>query len=87
MYRWVGRCKSENRTHSKFAPLDNRTLHFCPAPEISPPSWCINDVYCRMPARWGLRQTTLAPGSDKTRAQGSFGPLTDGQNLTKSVSP
>ncbi len=28
--------------------------------------------YCRVPARWGLRQTTLAPGSDKTRVQGSF---------------
>ena len=38
-------------------------------------------IYCHVPARWGLRQTTLAPGSDKTRAQGSFGPLTDGRKL------
>ncbi len=32
-------------------------------------------VYCPVPARWGLRRTTLAPGSDKTQVQGSFGPL------------
>ena len=25
-----GRCKSENRSHSKFAPLDDRALRFCP---------------------------------------------------------
>ena len=25
--------------------------------------------HCRVPARWGLRQTTLAPGSDKIRAR------------------
>ncbi len=25
--------------------------------------------YFHMPARWGLQQTTLAPGSDKTRAR------------------
>ncbi len=25
--------------------------------------------YCRIPARWGLQQTTLAPGSDETRAR------------------
>ncbi len=23
-------------------------------------------IYCRMPARWGLQQTTRAPDSDKT---------------------
>ncbi len=32
--------------------------------------------YCHVPAGWGLQQTTLAPGSDKTRGEGSFGPLT-----------
>ncbi len=32
-------------------------------------------IYCHMPAGWGLQQTTRAPGSDKTRGQGSFGPL------------
>ncbi len=31
-----------------------------------------------MPARWSLQQTTLAPDSDETRAQGSFGLLTGG---------
>ncbi len=36
-----------------------------------------------MPAGWGLQRTTLAPGSDKTRGQGSFGLLTGGLNLTK----
>ena len=36
---------------------------------------------CRVPVRWGLQQTTRAPGSDKTRGQGSFGPFTGGQNL------
>ncbi len=34
--------------------------------------------YCRVPARWGLQQTTRAPDSDKTRVQGSFGPFTGG---------
>ena len=28
---------------------------------------------CCVPARWGLWQTTLAPGSNKTQVQGSFG--------------
>ncbi len=27
---------------------------------------------CRVPERWGLRRTTLAPGSDRTRVQGSL---------------
>ena len=31
-----------------------------------------------MPEEWGLQRTTLAPGSDNTRGQGSFGPLTGG---------
>ncbi len=31
--------------------------------------------YCRVPARWGLQQTTRAPSNDKTRGQGSFGPF------------
>ncbi len=35
-----------------------------------------------MPVGWSLQQTTLAPGSDKTRGQGSFGPLTGGLDLT-----
>ncbi len=26
-------------------------------------------TYCFVPARWGLQQTTLAPGSDETRAK------------------
>ncbi len=39
-------------------------------------------TYCHVPAGWGLRQTTMAQGSDKTRAQGSFSPLTGGLNLT-----
>ncbi len=34
--------------------------------------------YCRVPAGWGLQQTTRAPGSDKTRGQGSLGPFTGG---------
>ncbi len=41
-----------------------------------------NDIlyiwYCQMPAGWGLQQTTLAPGSDKTWGQGPFSPLTGG---------
>ncbi len=32
-----------------------------------------------MPARWGVQQTTRAPGSNKTRGQGSFGPFTGGR--------
>ena len=32
IYGWGGRCKSENRAHSKFAPLDNRALKICPPP-------------------------------------------------------
>ncbi len=36
-----------------------------------------------MPAELGLQQTTRAPSSDKTRGQWSFGPLTDGLNLTQ----
>ncbi len=28
--------------------------------------------YCRVPARWGLQETTRAPDSDKTRGQGSY---------------
>ena len=31
-----------------------------------------SDIYCRMPARWGLQQTTRAPDSDKTQGQGSL---------------
>ncbi len=38
-------------------------------------------IYCRVPAGWGLQQTTQVPGSDKTRGQGSFGPFTGGLNL------
>ncbi len=38
-------------------------------------------LYCHVPAEWGLQQTTRAPGSDKTRGQGSFGPFTGGLNL------
>ena len=37
-----------------------------------PPSigrWSIRAKYCRVPARWGLRRTTLAPGSDETRTR------------------
>ena len=37
-------------------------------------------IYCRVPERWGLQQTTRAPDSDKTRGQGSFSPFTDGLN-------
>ncbi len=43
--------------------------------------------YCRVPARWGLQQTTRAPGSDKTRGQGSFGLFTGGGNLTPMWKP
>ncbi len=39
-------------------------------------------IYCRLPAGWGLQQTTRTAGSDKIRGQGSFGPFTGGQNLT-----
>ncbi len=28
------------------------------------------DIYCRMPVRWGLQQTSLAPGSDETQGLG-----------------
>ena len=38
----------------------------------------LDQGYCHVPAGWGLKQTTLAPGSDKTRGPGSFGPLTGG---------
>ena len=27
---------------------------------------CTESIYCRVPARWGLQQTTSAPGSDET---------------------
>ncbi len=47
----------------------------------------IKSIYCLVPARWGLQQTTLAPDSDKTQAQGSFGPLTGGRNLTPTGEP
>ena len=40
-------------------------------------------TYCHVPARWGLQQTTLAPDSDKTRAQGSFGRNTDAKYLDR----
>ncbi len=29
-------------------------------------------IYCHVPARCGLQQTTLAPGSDETRARDPF---------------
>ncbi len=35
-------------------------------------------IYCCVPARWGLQQTTLGSGSDKTQGQGSFSPFTGG---------
>ena len=38
-------------------------------------------LYCRVPARWALQQTTRAPDSDKTRRQGSFGPLEMNSNI------
>ncbi len=44
-------------------------------------------VYCHVPVGWGLQQTTRAPGSDKTRGQGSFGPFTCGLNLTPTWEP
>ncbi len=42
-------------------------------------------MYCHVPVGWGLQQTSRAPGSDKTRGQGSFGPFTGGlpKNLKK----
>ncbi len=43
--------------------------------------------YCHVPAGWGLQQTTRAPGSDKTRGQGSFGLFTGGLNLTPTGEP
>ncbi len=43
--------------------------------------------YCHVPAGWGLQQTTLAPGSDKTRGQGSFSLFTGGLNLTPTGEP
>ncbi len=42
----------------------------------------VDEIYCRVPTRWGLRPTTLAPGSDKTRVRDPLGPLTGGRNLT-----
>ncbi len=40
-------------------------------------------IYCRVPARWGLQQITHAADSNKTRGQGSFGPFTGGHfNIT-----
>ena len=44
--------------------------------------WSGIGKYCRVQARWGLRQTTLTPGSDKRRARDPLGPLTGGRNLT-----
>ncbi len=42
-------------------------------------------IYCRVPTRWGLLQTTnkppWAPGSDKAQGQGSFGSFTGGLDL------
>ncbi len=32
----------------------------------------LSEIYCHVPEGWGLQQTTRAPGSDKTRGQGSF---------------
>ncbi len=46
------------------------------------PYHAIYIYYCHVQAGWGLQQTTLAPGSDKTRGQGSFGPLTGGLIIT-----
>ncbi len=40
-----------------------------------------------MPAGWGLQQTTRAPGSDKTRGQGSFGPFTGGRRMESNKAP
>ncbi len=37
---------------------------------------CSDKIYCHVPARWGLQQTTWAQGSDKTQGQGSFGAFT-----------
>ena len=34
-----------------------------------------------VPARWGLQQTTRAPGSDKALGQWSFGPFTGGLTI------
>ena len=47
----------------------------------------IGVTYCYLPAGWGLQQTTRAPGSDKTRGQGSFGPFTGRLNLTPTGEP
>ena len=71
----IARSQNLTTAHYVFAPLGSHALKF------PPPLWCVNDVYSRMPARWSLQQTTRAPGSDKTRGQGSFGPFTGGQNL------
>ncbi len=32
-------------------------------------------IYCCVPVRWDIWQTTLDPGSDKTRVQGFFGAI------------
>ncbi len=49
-----------------------------------PVSLARDNIYFHMPTGWGLQQTTLAPGRDKTRGQGSFGLLIGGANLGNS---
>ncbi len=50
---------------------------------IQPDNIFIQNLVVSLPyVTYCLQQTTLALDSDKTRAQGSFGPLTGGQNLT-----
>ncbi len=44
-------------------------------------------LYCHVPARWGLQQTTLAPGKQRDTGQGSSSELTGGQNLTPTGEP
>ncbi len=42
---------------------------FYKCPLLSLSSVILIEIYCRLPARWGLQQTTLAPGIDETRAR------------------
>ncbi len=48
-----------------------------PAPPYQPV------IYCRVPARWGLRRTTLVSGQRQDKGQGSLGSVTECNTYVK----
>ena len=55
-------------------PFNFKFIFACRASGVSRKTH-LSETCCRVPARWGLQQTTLALDSDKTWTQGSFAPL------------